>query len=108
MWSVSLSHDNITQVFEPGFRKVSLRYPVRRIKDAAHVYCIVESPASMTIVRVGLDPDDPERINIEDIYESHSSRIIIVEPDPDDFQSLFVLDDEQKLHKITDKMQGKV
>ena len=49
----------------------------------------------MEIVKVGLDDDDnSDKLQRVEIFESHSSRIILVEPDPANPLNLFVIDDE--------------
>ena len=61
----------------------------------------------MSIVRIGLSDAGSEKLTTTTIYESHSSRIILVEPDPDHSKKLFVLEDEQKLVRIEDNDEGK-
>ena len=103
MWSISLSRpDSITQVFDPSSRKIAPRHAVRRLKDISHIYCIVETTTTMSVVKVALGEHDAEKLDVSNIYEVHSSRIILVEPAPDHYKRLIVLEDDQKLVMIED------
>ena len=42
-----------------------------------------------------------------EIYESLSARIIAIETDPNNSESIFVIDDEQRIMIIIDKGEGK-
>ena len=84
MWSVSLSRpDCVSQVFDSNQRTMMPRYAVRRQNDISHVYCIVETTSSMSVVKVSLGDPGSEKLVATNIYEVHSSRIVLIEPDPD-------------------------
>ena len=109
MWSASMRQpDRIGKVFES--RQVEPRHAVRRINDLSHVYCITESQAKMEVVKIELATEEVQMeksLEITDIFESHSSKIVLVEADPDNCECLFVLDEEMKLFKILDNGEGK-
>lgn len=55
------------------------------------------------MVRVGLKDDESgERLDIFTIYETHSTRLVILEPDPESHEKLFVIDEEQRVIHILD------
>ena len=59
-------------------------------------------------MRVSLsDNTKDDRLKTEDIFESSSSTILVIEPDPEDPRYLFVITDEEQVYKIEDKNEGK-
>ena len=61
----------------------------------------------MSVFRISLDENNPGKVELHSIYEVHSAKIILVEPDPDNTKQLFVLEDDQKLTRIEDVGEGK-
>ena len=110
MWSIPLNNpDRFSKVFDSNARKIVPRYAVRRKNDTSHVYCIVETihSQSVSVVRVSLDQHDGEKLRVDNIYEVYSTKIVLIEPDPDNSKQLFVLEDDQKLTRIEDKGENK-
>ena len=95
----------MSKVFD--IREVAPRYAIRRINDMSHVYCITESQAKMEIAKVSIPKDDAEQLEVTDIFESHSSKIVVIEADPDNPNYLFVINEEMRLIKIHDDGDGK-
>ena len=59
-------------------------------------------------MRVSLgDNTKDDRLQMADIFESSSSTILVIEPDPEDPRYLFVITDEEQVYKIEDKGEGK-
>ena len=46
-------------------------------------------------------------LDITDIFESHQTRIVLIEADPENSECLFIIDEEMKLLKILDNGEGK-
>ena len=64
----------------------------------------------MNVTKLAITAEDVETedsLEITDIYDSHSARIILIEADPEDSECLFIIDDEVKIHKIVDNGEGK-
>ena len=77
---------------------------VRRNKDISHIYCLVQKGTRDEIVKIGIDTDSPsDPLRIMSIFESRSSRLLALEPDPDSNKNLFVLDEEQRIIMLEDK-----
>ena len=64
--------------------------------DKSHVFCIASSSSKEAIVKIALNSDGGSNKSIQkfDIYESSSSRILVIEPDPEDYKNLFVILDD--------------
>lgn len=113
MWSISLRQaDKTSQVFDPNEKLVVPRHAVRRLNDSEHVYCIVESSTDMEVIKISLGSSDASgdsqgKLTLVEVFESHSSKILLVEPDPQDPLNLFLLDDEQKILLLQDNGEGK-
>ena len=59
-------------------------------------------------MRISLgDTSKEDRLQQADIYESSSSTILVIEPDPEDPRYLFVITDEEVVYKLEDKGEGK-
>ena len=94
-------------MFDTDEKHVAPRHAVRRIKDTGHIYCITETENSNSeVIRVSLCTSDVEsaenKPQLVEVFESHSSRVVLVEPDPGNASNLFILDDEQRIFKIQD------
>ena len=63
----------------------------------------------MEVAKVALasEEEQDQSLEITDIFESHSSRIILIEADPNNPEYLFLIDEEMKLLKIHDDGEGK-
>ena len=72
------------------------RLAVRNYMDKSHVFCIASSSSKEAIVKIALNSDEESNKSIQkfDIYESSSSRILVIEPDPEDYKNLFVILDD--------------
>lgn len=97
----------MSQVIDPTVKKIAPRYVVRKKNDISHVYCITETTSSMAITKIELGSISSDELLVTDIYEMHSSKIILIEPDPENPKILFALDDELKILLIEDKKDGK-
>ena len=64
--------------------------------DESQVFCIASSSSKEAIVKIALNSDEESNKSIQkfDIYESSSSRILVIEPDPEDYKNLFVILDD--------------
>ena len=92
------------QVLDNSNRVMKKRLLVRRNKDISHIYCLVAKGTRDEIVKIGIDtasPSDPLRIMT--IFASRNSRLLVLEPDPDNRKHLFVLDEEQRIILLEDK-----
>lgn len=96
MWSISLtSPDCVSRVFDPNLRTIAPRHAVRRYMDISHIYCIVKTTTTMQVVKVALgDENEHEKLVTTNIYETHSSNIVLIEPDTEHMRRLFVLEDD--------------
>ena len=84
------------------------RYAVRRINDSAHVYCLVKAQNKEQIVRIEMgEKDGSEMIKIVEIFEIHNSKLLVIEPDPQNARHLFVVDEGEQVLKIDDDGEGK-
>ena len=83
------------------------RLAVRNYMDKSHVYCIASSSSKEAIVKISLNSDSNKQIQKVDIYESSSSKILVVEPDPENHNNLFVILDDQQIIKLNTEQEGK-
>ena len=55
-------------------------------------------------MKIGFGDDEQfEKLKVVEIYENHSQRILIIEPDPENFNNLFLVTDEERILKISDE-----
>ena len=107
MWAV-LPENKVKRLFES--KKMMPRYAVRSHKDKTHIYCIASSSAKEAVVKVGLssgESGEDEKIQTVDIFESISSRILAIEPDPEDHRCLFLISDDENIYKVMTNVEGK-
>ena len=85
------------------------RHAVRSYKDKSNVYCIASSSAKEVVVKVGLTSGEgyDEKIQTVDIFESSSARILVIEPDPEDYKCLFLITDDEQIYKLRTNVEGK-
>ena len=85
------------------------RHAVRSYKDKSHVYCIASSSAKEAVVKVGLSTGEgyDEKVQTVDIFESSSSKILVIEPDPEDHHCLFLISDDEQIYKVKTNLEGK-
>ena len=98
MWSVSLrpgQPDKVQAIFEGTGRTMKHQLAVRRRQDTSKVFCMVTS-SKEEVVHVGISDAGGSAVpmNVGEAWESLTSKILLVEPDPDDSGALFVLTDE--------------
>ena len=105
MWAVT--PDKVKRLFES--KKMRPRHAVHSHKDKTHIYCITSSSAKETVVKVGLSSGEgeDEKIQTVDIFESISSRILVIEPDPEDHRCLFLISDDEHIYKVMTNVEGK-
>lgn len=53
------------------------------------------------------EKDGSEMIKIVEIFESHNSKLLVIEPDPQNSRHLFVVDEGEQILKIDDDGEGK-
>lgn len=53
------------------------------------------------------EKDGTEIIKIVDIFESHNSKLLVIEPAPQNSRHLFVVDEGEQVIKIDDDGEGK-
>ena len=64
----------------------------------------------MEIAKIALSSKEvhgEKLLQITNIFESHSSRIVLIEADPENIMCLYVITDEMKLLKLIDDGEGK-
>ena len=85
------------------------RHAVRNYKDNAHVYCIASSSSKEAIVKIALNSGEGSNESIQkvDIFESSSSKILVIEPDPENHKNLFLISDDQQIYKLNTNVEGK-
>ena len=105
MWAVI--PDKVKRLFES--KKMMPRHAVRSYKDKAQIYCIASSSSKEVVVKVLLSSGegDDETIQTVDIFESISSRILVIEPDPEDHTCLFLICEDEQIYKVMTNVEGK-
>lgn len=89
------------------------RLLVRRRNDMGHVYCLVTKGMRDEVFKIGLmqttDTNDRAgQIHAISIWDSPTSKLVILEPDPENSERLFVLDEEQRITTLEDSLKSAV
>ena len=112
LWSVSLSQfDRVACVLDSDTYKIQHRLAIRRINDHTQIYLIVETSSKsqiMKIVQLDEEQDDQDDdVKRVEIFESHAQKILTIEPDPNNSEYIFLVDEEQMVKLIWDKKDSK-
>ena len=110
LWSVSLrTPDRVHSVFDPESVIISPRHAIRRVKDSSSIYCLIETSTKEQVVKVKIGDGyfQEQKLQVQEIFDSHASRLLVIEADPENFENIFVVDDEQRVYTLKDASEGK-
>ena len=88
------------------------RLLVRRRNDKGHVYCLVSKGNRDEVYKIGVNSnsqtDAKEQIHAVSIWDSPTSKLLALEPDPESSDRLFVLDAEKHIITLEDSEKNTV
>lgn len=85
----------MTELFDRSARVMRPRLLVRQRYDNAHVYCLVRRGMRDEVIKIHFSEDPKsDALRVHPIYESSSSKLEVLEPDPYSMNILMVVDDD--------------
>ena len=108
LWSVCVSSENNPKRLLPGGEiEMNKRYVIRNKTMEDCLYCLAYKSDSEDnkVVKITIAGDE---VIVTPEFIPQSSKLIALEIDPEDNESLYVLDDEQKLTRLNITIDGKL
>ena len=106
-WQVPLSYSGkMEKLFEDDVKVVPL-HAIRKLRDTDQICVATSSTMKSAVVKLKLNAEDPDNLAVTEVFESGSSKIVLLEHDPTNFNNIMIADDEQMFYKITERSDEK-